>query len=49
MTGTGASYGFAPITEIGIKLEEFALSRDAAGVQAKIEELESYLQLVEVD
>ena len=49
MAGTGASYGFAPITEIGIRLEEFALSRDAAGVQAKIEELESYLQLVEVD
>ena len=49
MAGTGASYGFAPITEIGIRLEEFALSRDGARIQAKIEELDRYLQRVEVD
>ena len=46
MAGTGASYGFSPITEIGFVLQESALSGDTNGILAGIEELERYLRTV---
>jgi len=48
MTGTGSSYGFDPITKIGKELEEAAVGSDAAKIQEGIEELDVYLQNVEV-
>jgi CheY-like chemotaxis protein len=48
MAGTGASYGFAPITEIGFALEESARLRDLAAIRAGIEELDRYLRGLEV-
>jgi CheY-like chemotaxis protein len=44
MAGTGASYGFAAITEIGFKLEGSAAAGDAGRILAGIEELERYLR-----
>jgi CheY-like chemotaxis protein len=49
MAGTGASYGFSSITDIGLGLEESALDRDAERIHAGIEELERYLRLVDVN
>jgi hypothetical protein len=47
MAGTGASYGFTAITEIGFKLEESAAAGDSDRIRAGIEELDSYLRTVE--
>jgi CheY-like chemotaxis protein len=44
MAGTGASYGFPPVTEIGFRLEEAALVGDAGQIAVNLEELERYLQ-----
>jgi signal transduction histidine kinase/CheY-like chemotaxis protein len=46
MTGTGASYGFADITEIGAMLEESALAGDAARIKSGINALDQYLRNV---
>jgi len=43
MAGTGASYGFEKLTELGSALEESADSGDEAEISAEIEELERYL------
>jgi HPt (histidine-containing phosphotransfer) domain-containing protein len=48
MAGTGGGYGFDPITEIGGVLEESALSNDAGRIRASIENLDQYLNAVEV-
>ncbi len=48
MAGTGASYGFVPITEIGSALEHAALERDIAHMRSRIDELETYLAKIDV-
>jgi signal transduction histidine kinase/CheY-like chemotaxis protein len=49
MAGSGGGYGFERITEIGSLLEESALSGDAARMQANIEDLDCYLNAVQVE
>jgi CheY-like chemotaxis protein len=44
MAGTGASYGFDPITEIGFALESSALSGDMARIAGAVEGLDLYLR-----
>jgi CheY-like chemotaxis protein len=48
MKGTGASYGFSPITEIGRRLEEAAGTRTRDVIEKQIEELADYLERVDV-
>jgi signal transduction histidine kinase/CheY-like chemotaxis protein len=48
MAGTGGGYGFEPITEIGSVLEDSALAIDAGKIRATIEDLERYLNAVQV-
>ena len=48
MSGTGTSYGFEPITQIGKELEEAAVKSDPARIQEGIERLDVYLRNVEV-
>jgi signal transduction histidine kinase len=48
MAGTGGGYGFDPITEIGSVLEESALANDAGRIRASIENLDQYLNAVQV-
>ena len=47
MAGTGASYGFALITEIGFRLEAAAQECDTDRIIDGIEELDRYLRSVE--
>ncbi len=49
MAGTGGGYGFARITEIGGAIEESAVAKDGAGVLASVEELDRYLNSVQVE
>jgi CheY-like chemotaxis protein len=49
MSGTGGGYGFEPITEIGNVLEEAAQAGDAAQMRASIEDLDRYLNSVQVE
>jgi signal transduction histidine kinase/CheY-like chemotaxis protein len=49
MCGTGASYGFEPITEIGSVLEDSALAGDTARMRKSIEDLDRYLNNVQVE
>jgi signal transduction histidine kinase/CheY-like chemotaxis protein len=49
MAGTGGGYGFEPITEIGSVLEDSALAIDAEKIRATIEELDRYLNAVQVN
>jgi signal transduction histidine kinase/DNA-binding NarL/FixJ family response regulator len=49
MAGTGGGYGFERITEIGEVLEESALTGDVARVRNTIEELDHYLNSLEVE
>jgi CheY-like chemotaxis protein/HPt (histidine-containing phosphotransfer) domain-containing protein len=48
MKGTGASYGFAPITDIGRRLEEAAGSHDRDVIEKQAVELADYLERVDV-
>jgi signal transduction histidine kinase len=48
MAGTGGGYGFDPITEIGSVLEDSALAIDAEKIRATIEDLDRYLNAVQV-
>ncbi len=48
MAGTGGGYGFDPITEIGSVLEDSALTIDADRIRASIEDLDRYLNAVQV-
>lgn len=48
MRGTGGSYGFAAITEIGSALEQAANGQDAAEIHKWVEGLLTYLQGVQV-
>ncbi len=49
MAGTGGGYGFDAITEIGSALEESALAGDAARLRASIDDLDRYLNSVQVE
>jgi signal transduction histidine kinase/CheY-like chemotaxis protein len=49
MCGTGGGYGFEPITEIGSALEESALASDSARMRASIEDLDRYLNNIQVE
>ena len=49
LKGSGASYGFGDITEIGRTLEAGALERDAAVVRREAERLRHYVAHVMVD
>ncbi len=49
MAGTGGGYGFEPITEIGGALEESALAGDTPRLRASIEDLDRYLNSVQVE
>jgi signal transduction histidine kinase/CheY-like chemotaxis protein/HPt (histidine-containing phosphotransfer) domain-containing protein len=49
MSGTGGGYGFERITEIGDALEESALTSDVARVRQSIEELDHYLNSLQVE
>jgi HPt (histidine-containing phosphotransfer) domain-containing protein len=48
MKGAGAGYGFPLVTDLGRALEEAARARDAAQIESRIHELETYLSRVEV-
>ena len=47
MKGVGAAYGFAPITDIGKKLEEAAKAKDVEEIRRQAAELDTYLARVE--
>ncbi len=49
MAGTGGGYGFEPITEIGSVLEDSALAIDADRIRTSIEDLDRYLNAVQVE
>jgi len=49
LKGTGGGYGFPVLTEIGGKLEELALAKNAEGLRAKIEELAQYVNSVKLE
>lgn len=46
--GSGGSFGFAGLTEIGSELELAAKAGDRQGVAARLEDLKRYLQRVEI-
>jgi len=48
MKGTGSSYGFTPITDIGRHLEEAAKTSDREEIQKQVAALADYLERVEV-
>lgn len=48
MCGTGAGYGFTPVTELGIALEQAAKEKDSAGIREHAAELSRYLARVMV-
>lgn len=48
LKGAGGSYGFDYITEIGRKIENLANENNLREIEQLIDELESYLQTVEV-
>ncbi len=49
MSGTGGGYGFEPITKMGSTLEEAALAGDIVRIRASIEDLDHYLNAVQVE
>jgi len=49
MAGTGGGYGFGPITDIGNALEESALAGDSARMRASIDDLDRYLQTIQLE
>ena len=48
LKGSGASYGFQPISDIGKVLEEAALASDADAIRRAIADLSRYLDQVQV-
>ena len=49
MKGTGAAYGFPPITEIGAEIETAAKTGDADTIRRKATELAAFLEQVKVE
>lgn len=48
MKGCGGGYGFGFITDVGARIEQAAVARDAAAVGTANGELKSYLQQIDV-
>ena len=48
MKGSGMSYGFEGITNMGLKLEFAAKKQDAERLQTCVDELVDYLKRIEV-
>ena len=48
MCGTGAAYGFTPVTDFGIGLEHAAKEKDSAGIREHAAGLSRYLARVMV-
>lgn len=48
MRGAGGSFGFDRISELGAAIELGAWERDREGVEARLEELETFLARVEL-
>jgi len=48
MKGSGTSYGFPALTDIGRLMEQCAVGEDAAGIERQIRQLEDYLSRLEV-
>jgi CheY-like chemotaxis protein len=48
MKGTGASYGFAPLTQMGGALERAAKQADTAAMDVKLTEISHYLDRVQL-
>jgi histidine phosphotransfer protein HptB len=48
MKGTGSSYGFPDLTQIGSAIEWTAANRAAAELETQIQRLEAYLNSVEI-
>lgn len=46
--GTGGTFGFRPVSEIGARIEESANNRDPARVMDAISELEEFVRFVRV-
>ena len=49
MKGTGAAYGFLPITDIGAEIESAAQAGDVDTVRRKATELAAFLEQVKVE
>jgi signal transduction histidine kinase/CheY-like chemotaxis protein/HPt (histidine-containing phosphotransfer) domain-containing protein len=48
MKGSGGGFGFPLLGEIGARIEQAALDRDAAAVRGQIDELASYLSILQL-
>ena len=48
MKGTGSSYGFDAISEIGASLQQFAKERNCEKVRTLAEEVTDYIESVDV-
>jgi PAS domain S-box-containing protein len=48
MNGTGSSYGFSPITEVGAKMEAAAKEQNAYEIRSRVTELSRYLEAVKI-
>ncbi|MBF0455481.1 MAG: Hpt domain-containing protein [Magnetococcales bacterium] len=48
MKGSGAGYGFPPITEIGKQIEEAAKGSDSEQITQLVAELSGYLEKIDV-
>ena len=46
--GTGASYGFAPLTNVARSLEQAAMAHDLARMQGALNSMDAYLESVEL-
>ena len=48
MKGSGGGYGFSDITVLGAAMEQAAISKDRGGVEEQAQNLEDYLNGVEI-
>ncbi|MCX5786189.1 MAG: Hpt domain-containing protein [Elusimicrobia bacterium] len=48
LSGSGGGYGLDRLSELGKQIETLALANDAAGIAARLAELQEYLENLEV-
>ena len=48
LKGIGSGYGFAPVSDIGLMLEQAAKAGNSTVINKAIQELETYLELVDI-
>lgn len=48
LKGIGSGYGFDPVSDIGLMLEQAANAGNSAAITKAIQELETYLELVDI-